>query len=688
MITFTTSVLLGGLLLPLTAAADDASGDNLLSRSPDRKIVIIAPDRADRLEEFAVSELAAHVEKVLGAAPEIRKPGMDDGDPLASDTHVLVVGRLESNRVLGQLAERGFFEANDEEQGYSLRVGANPHSPNGWLAALCGADPRGVLYAVRDFAHYHLHREDAESVLRPARITLAPALKVRMISESGCNLFSAENDREGFMHRPGLNYFSRNVVFDKHYFVDWLSQWKVTHVNLVWSNYEPYHEATKDFIAYAHSRGVRVMVHIVPYRPLHEGPPPEVSSVVPPSDAGDCPRDPKTRRWYTDHLTRMVTQEPRFDGVIIESPYHDGVYCPCSECRGKENPYPESEILAEMTGIVRRLRPDMPIVRVMKQPVPDEATARRLAAELAPLEAEPDWHVNTFRNREHRRRWHELGPKFGTYLRTYRSALKGKSVATDIDFLYNDFRMSAERGVLAHGFCYRFYGGNYGSFTVEEDDEILERHPDRTGPLSFALVAEAAFDPFVEGEARFEKIRRIHATTIPDYPRGGEFDLDALKAALVSPPPSKLFRRQYGVFDKSFCHAQCAVDFLGNGRRQLLFASRGTGELQMLDAADGAVIWSKRLEGQQQSIAAYDLDGDGRPEILYTVSHPGRLYVLDSEGNLLRKWQTDDSKLGHSAVILDADRDGQLDGFFGSRYKYLFRMNISTARLLLLVICG
>ena len=190
-----------------------------------------------------------------------------------------------------------------------------------------------------------------------------------------------------FMHRPGLNHFSRNVAFDKHYFVDWLSQWKVTHVNFVWSNYEAYHEATEDFIAYAHSRGVRVMVHVVPYRPLHEGPPPEITSAAPAVRRGRLSPRSELRRWYTDHLTRMVTQEPRFDGSDHRVAYHDGVYCPCSECRGKENPYPENEMLAEMTESSARLRPEMPIVRVMKQPV----RTRRLPdgwRGAAPLEAD------------------------------------------------------------------------------------------------------------------------------------------------------------------------------------------------------------------------------------------------------------------------------------------------------------
>ena len=49
---------------------------------------------------------------------------------------------------------------------------------------------------------------------------------------------------------------------------------------------------------------------------------------------------------------------------------------------------------------------------------------------------------------------------------------------------------------------------------------MIEKHPGRKGPFSLALVAEAAFDPLVRGLDRAEKIRRMHAITIADYPAG------------------------------------------------------------------------------------------------------------------------------------------------------------------------
>ena len=127
--------------------------------------------------------------------------------------------------------------------------------------------------------------------------------------------------------------------------------------------------------------------------------------------------------------------------------------------------------------------------------------------------------------------------------------------------------------------------------------------------------------------------------------------------------PKGFLRIQYQRGDESFCQAGTCVDYQINGQRGILLASRKTRELSMLEAATGKVRWTKRFAGAQQSILAYDLDRDGNVEIIYTTSSPGHLYVLDGQGKIKRQWVAEDGKLGNSAVVLDADHDGILDGF-------------------------
>ena len=102
----------------------------------------------------------------------------------------------------------------------------------------------------------------------------------------------------------------------------------------------------------------------------------------------------------------------------------------------------------------------------------------------------------------------------------------------------------------------------------------------------------------------------------------------------------------------------------------------------MRNAADGGIRWSRELACQQQSTSAFDLDGDGQWEVLYTVSDPGVLYVCNHNGNVLRQWNSGDGKLGNSPVIIDGDGDGVFDGYLGTRFRYLSRIKMSDLSLL------
>lgn len=139
-------------------------------------------------------------------------------------------------------------------------------------------------------------------------------------------------------------------------------------------------------------------------------------------------------------------------------------------------------------------------------------------------------------------------------------------------------------------------------------------------------------------------------------------------------PPNTIFSKLYSVSAGNYCLAGTCVDYNGDGRKQLLFNSRSNNLLEMRNADDGSIIWSKPFAGENQSLMASDVDQDGDFEILYTVSSPGRLYLMDHNGNTIDYWDSGDSKLGNSPVIIDGDGDGALDGYFGSRNSYLLRI--------------
>ncbi|MFN0196174.1 MAG: FG-GAP repeat domain-containing protein [Planctomycetaceae bacterium] len=141
--------------------------------------------------------------------------------------------------------------------------------------------------------------------------------------------------------------------------------------------------------------------------------------------------------------------------------------------------------------------------------------------------------------------------------------------------------------------------------------------------------------------------------------------------------PNGLFQYRYRIDDPSFCYASCCVDGDNNEERDLFFTSRATRQMTRLRAVNGDVIWSKPFPGEQQSLCAFDVDQDGDFEILYTTSAPGRLNLVDYNGEIVRFWVTTDNKIGNSPVILDADGDGQLDAIFGTRADSLIRLRLS-----------
>ena len=69
------------------------------------------------------------------------------------------------------------------------------------------------------------------------------------------------------------------------------------------------------------------------------------------------------------------------------------------------------------------------------------------------------------------------------------------------------------------------------------------------------------------------------------------------------------------------------------------------------------------------------LNGDNLYEILFLASGLGRIFVLSHAGEVVKRWDAGDWKLGNTPVIIDADHDGILDGYLGTRSKYLVRLN-------------
>jgi hypothetical protein len=133
----------------------------------------------------------------------------------------------------------------------------------------------------------------------------------------------------------------------------------------------------------------------------------------------------------------------------------------------------------------------------------------------------------------------------------------------------------------------------------------------------------------------------------------------------------------------------CVADVTGDGREDLLFADgdawpdtpagtpRGQGIAVFAQAAPGAPgprfvrLANTGLErpGQLMAVAAVDLDGDGRAEILATGVDGVRLFVPDAPAGAPSHWREATADAGLAAdrgwstalAMADFDRDGDLD---------------------------
>lgn len=690
--------LLGvGLLAALGLRAE--SNHFALKQPP----VIVVADRESDLGRFARTELARRIKDLSGAEP-IAMPAARAEESVLRNSDVVMIGTAESHARLKRLLSQDWLKPSPTNvQGYTLRIGASPFDPQKqhWLAALAGADDLGTLNAVRDFCHYHLPQKGGPAAIRAANVQTAPRIQARILSEGGTCLFSPTLDPFARDKVRELIGRGESLVFDKQYYVDWLSEWKATHLVVWWCNTEAHRKPWREFVDYARARGLKVVRGFVPYRSLHEFPPSEIGSLDRPPGTADCPREPRIREWYLQRLRQLMTEQP-LDGMCLESPYHDECYCRCPKC--KDSRLPEMEMMEPFYKLARAVKPGLLVMRSLKSPTTEGASAARHKAEILQLGDNVDWHLNTFPATSDQQRWLDLGPRCGTYLRLFRVALLGKDPATEIGAVLDHFRMSAERGSSFHAFSHRFYGGKYGNiregFTVGEDVEMMRRYPGTLGPFSLALELEAAFDPFVSGAARVQKLQRIRELTIPDYPYEGKLDLAMLQSipdaapsqkpagSLVvddpaaHPSPGKFLSYLYGISDQGYVLADTCVDYFNNGKRKLLHASRATKSLSMIEASDGRAVWSEPIAGDHQSLCAVNPTGGGEFEILYTTSAPGKLHRLDRHGKILASWDSGDWKLGNSPVLLDGDGDGRPDLYLGSRHRSFFHLSYPDLHLL------
>jgi hypothetical protein len=263
---------------------------------------------ADPLELFASREGRRVAAGWAGGAPSLA----DSPESLRGDR--IVLGTAAGNPALARLLQSGFLPEPRIPQGYSIRCAPDPADPGRWILAVAGADPAGVLYAVRDLEHDEGRRFRSAG----GRLEATPFARL-------------EHPR--IEHR-GHWIWGCNMP-DKPAWIDNMSRWKLNEL-IHWDNRLP--ARAKEYVDFAHSRGVRVIWG------FGWGWCPDWNFKLPPDfDRGRgegvemCGSSEANLRFFRREILRKVREEyapTGCDGLYFQS-FTECPKCGCPACSGR-----------------------------------------------------------------------------------------------------------------------------------------------------------------------------------------------------------------------------------------------------------------------------------------------------------------------------------------------------------------
>lgn len=205
---------------------------------------VIVYGRYEGVERYAVNEVNKIIAQYVPYILTVHESSIPKED--LKEHNVLFIGTTKSNRYLRELAEKGELAVPDKAEGYSIKVMNSPYGPDRKVAMLCGADPSGALFAVRDFYHHYVEKQLYNHFNTVYNIPYA--LFVDTMPDYERSSAPAFPLRGAWTWGHTIRNYKR--------YIENMSRWKMNCLTL-WNDFVPLN--AKELVEYAHDRGIKVV---------------------------------------------------------------------------------------------------------------------------------------------------------------------------------------------------------------------------------------------------------------------------------------------------------------------------------------------------------------------------------------------------------------------------------------------
>ena len=189
------------------------------------------------VEEFALNELQRTLQRFVPYVIEIHQAA----EPLNHDANHILIGTLTNHPFIDDLSKKGLFEAPTRSEGYSSVCIRSPWNPERKLVVIAGTDAAGVLYGVIGFNK------------RLIGLTPDDPKDMRQTLDTIAEFSTQEHP---LVENRGIWCWGY-TIYDYRRFIDNMARLKMNRLNF-WNDVPPLN--CKEIIAYAHSRGIKVVL--------------------------------------------------------------------------------------------------------------------------------------------------------------------------------------------------------------------------------------------------------------------------------------------------------------------------------------------------------------------------------------------------------------------------------------------